>query len=176
MNVSLLGARAGTPDAEALCRGDMKGANIWDYFKSTSPELTQTPQMPSSPPRPLSARNKSVCVAGGRNRPSAVVQNLRRGTSYIEEAEFDEGTRPSSALNSDLEGNPWQIKIAPTSFTEEDLCLPPLVSKDHLAESQTGAKLSPPSLKDLQEKPSSRRPSMDSIVSTAPSESDIIRV
>lgn len=174
---SLLGARAGTPDAEALCRGDIKDTNIWDYFKSTPIESPQRLQRPCSARRPLSAKTKSVCVAGGRSRPSAVMRNLRpSNASDVEDTDFVDSIRPSSAPNlADLEladlseTNPWQIRI---SLAEENLCLPQIVSKEQVAVSQAGAKSNLLSLKALGETPRSRRPSMDS-VSTAVSESDM---
>eukprot|EP00746_Dinoflagellata_sp_MGD_P165215 gnl/MRDRNA2_/MRDRNA2_94359_c0_seq1.p1 gnl/MRDRNA2_/MRDRNA2_94359_c0~~gnl/MRDRNA2_/MRDRNA2_94359_c0_seq1.p1 ORF type:complete len:312 (-),score=54.53 gnl/MRDRNA2_/MRDRNA2_94359_c0_seq1:328-1263(-) len=177
--VSLLGARAGTPDAVALCRGDIKETNIWDYFKAIPAESAQRLQRPSSARRLLSARNKSVCVAGGRNRPSAVRRNLRQSSaSDVDETDFDDGIRPSSAPDladpdsADLELDcSWQIRIRSVSLADENLCLPQIVLKEHVAVSQPGAKPKFLTLKDLGETPRSRRPSMDS-VSTAPTESD----
>lgn len=118
-------------------------------------------------------KNKSVCVAGGRRRPSAVLRNLRPSSA------FDvDGIRPSSAPDladpdfAGLENHPWQIRILTANLTEEDLHLPQIVAKEQVAASQTGAKSNFLSLKALGETPRSRRPSMDS-VSTAPSESDV---
>lgn len=169
--VDVAGVRAGTPDAEALCRGDLKGANIWDYFKSTGTESAQGPQRPSSAPRPLSARTKSVCVAGGCRRPSAVRRNLcPRSISPLDDVDLDDSSCPSSPL---IGIHPWQIKVVSGSSEEEDsnhgMRLPPIVSKDLMPDS--GVKLTHPALKILGDTPRSRRPSMDS-VSTAPSESD----
>lgn len=177
---SLLGVRAGTQDSEALCRGDFKGANIWDYIRATSPDAALNRRRPSSPPRPLSARHnmthKSACVAGGNIRPSSVVRNLRcfRKTDLDDNHAHDPNShdcsRPSSPMGSvDFDIHPYQITVASSEEQHVDygVSLPPIADC---------GKLIPPNLKVLGDVLGdvhrSRRPSMDS-VSTAPSESDI---
>lgn len=172
---SLSGVRAGTPDAEALCRGDLKGGSIWDYFGSPT-----KPRRPSSAPRPLSARHnmrhKSACIAGGGVRKSGVVRNLRCfGRNNLDDCHVDDNdspdySRPSSPMSSvDFDLHPYQITVVSSEESHVDygVCLPPIAD---------AGKLMPPTLKALGYvlgdcTPRCRSGSMAS-VSTAPSESE----
>jgi len=168
----ILGARAGTPDAIALCRGDLKGADIWDYFHPMLTEAPLKPTRPSSASRSLSSPYKSICVAGGRRRMSSVVRQLCPcNVPNVDNFSDGDGSRASSPEAwSPLAGarynHPGQITVV-----DHDVHLPVLVQKEVIAESSTTKLMLP---KDLADTPRSRRPSMDS-VSTAASESDNLR-
>lgn len=185
---SFLGVRAGTSDAVAHCRGDLKGANIWDYFGSTATDVLVQDTRLKCKTLQLSARQKAACISGGHARPSSVVRNLRCfgktnfDNRHVDDNNSQDCSRPWSPMGSvDFEVPPCQITVVTCDEQHSDygICLPPVPTKDSVADS---GKLIPPTLKFfgavlgdgdvLGDVPKSRRPSMDS-VSTAPSESDV---
>lgn len=162
-----LGVRAGTPEAIALCRGDLTD-NIWQYFRSTQTEAALKPNRPSSAPRSQRGQYKSTCIASGRSRASSVVrrQHPCRVPHEDEHSSSDDSAPKSPVVVGSCS---WQIRILSERLNEQkvdhQLHLPPILQKD-----VTDGKLIPPNLKNLGDTPRSRRPSTDT-ASTADTES-----
>lgn len=187
----LIGVQQGTADAIALCRGDLPGRSIWDHFStgstfdrsSTGSSLDRSSTGSSlDSERPSSARSrstpyKSACVASGRSRPSSV-RRLRhpvRGTVPLVDVADDDELSVDSLPSSPLHANTpdCYITVSPTSpaqsKADREVYLPPIVHKKIIVDS---GKLTPPGLYGDTPRNGSRRPSVDSTVSTAVSESD----
>jgi len=104
-----------TADAIALCRGDLKGASIWDYFQSNPMETSLKPRRPLSARRSSNSSRKSMCVAGGRCRPSAVVRTSRLcNVHHVDDDDSSDNSPPQSPLTDD--SSAWKIaEVAATS-------------------------------------------------------------
>lgn len=176
---SLSGVKAGTSDAISLCRGDLKGVSIWEYFQVAAAATTWRRRTLSSAPRssnlpvpvPGHSGRKSVCVAGGRCRPSAVCRLRPSSVPSVDDDDSIDGN-PLTAGSS-----PSKIEVADTTSNKQnvdhEVHLPLIVSNQdkEMIVNSGNVKLLPPNFKYFGDTPRSRRPSIDS-ASTAVSESD----
>jgi hypothetical protein len=163
----VVGVKAGTPDAIALCRGALPGGNIWDYFQYTSTDVaSEAESRIISDYKLINSDSKSACVASGRKRHSSVRRLAAACRALqVNDNEFSDGSLPSSPLS--LEITPWKIAVVPAG--NQELHLPPIAQKEFKADS---GKLFPPGFDYYGMTPRSRRPSVDSTASTVVSESD----
>jgi len=138
---------------------------IWEYFQPSSAEVALKSQRPSSVSRVVNSLCKSACVVSGRIRPSSI-QRLRACSVLHVDDE----------LSNRDHASPWKITVVSASSAKQNVDqeaqivhLPPIVPKEMAADF---GKLTPPKLWYDGDSPNSRRPSIDSTVSTAASESD----
>lgn len=169
--ISLSGVKAGTSDAISLCRGDLKGASIWEYFQVAATATTWRRRALSTAPRSSNLPCKSVCVASGRCRPSAVCRLRPSSVPCVDDDDSLDGN-PLTAGSS-----PWKIEVADTTSNKQNVDHEvhlPLIVRNHDKEMMVNSgnvKLLPPNFNYFGDTPRSRRPSIDS-ASTAVSESD----
>jgi len=90
----VIGAKAGTPDAVALCRGVLPKGMVWDYFQPSPADVASKSQRPFSVSRVVNSLRKSVCLVSGRIRQSSIQRNLPVVSASSAKQNVDQEAQP----------------------------------------------------------------------------------